>query len=119
MAVKVNVSPTATSPQYNQVTVSGGGPTLVFTDTTTIRLSLSLSRSVLNFAVNNAATSSSQPVGISFSNGASLSWTASSNMSNITVSPTSGTGNGGFQVSVVNGSRSGVTTVSTYPARSS
>src|SRR5258708_35896036 len=120
ITVKVNVSPTATSPQYNQVTVSGGGsPTLVFADTTTIRLSLSLSRSILNFAFNNAAISSSQPVGITFSNGASLNWTASSNMGNITVSPTSGTGNGVFQVSVVKGSSSGVITVTATGASNS
>src|SRR5258708_3229217 len=118
--VKMNVLQTAASPQANQVSVSGGGSaTANFSDPTTIVTpALSLSRSALNFGASNSGVSSPQQVAVNFSNNGALNWTASSNQSNISVSPPSGTGNGLFQVSVTQG-QAGVITVNAPGAASS
>jgi hypothetical protein len=110
ITVTVNVSPTATSPQVNLVSVSGGGsPTVNFSDSTVIgSAALSLSRNVLNFAVNGSGVTSPQQVAVNFSGG-SASWTASSIQGNITVFPPSGAGNGVLQVSVTQGPADTVT----------
>lgn len=79
---------------------------------------LSLSRNVLNFGAGNSGVTSPQQVGVNFSGGGALNWTASPNQSNITVSPPSGTGNGVFQVSVTPGS-GGTITVNAPGAASS
>ncbi len=71
---------------------------------------MSLSRSSLNFGTSGSLVTSPQTITINFA-GLGLSWTASSNQSNISVSPASGTGNGAFQVAVTAGP-SGVITVS-------
>jgi uncharacterized repeat protein (TIGR01451 family) len=120
IVVRVNVLQTATSPQANQVTVSGGGSaTTAVTDPTTIVTpALSLSRSVLNFGASSSGVSSPQQVAVNFSSGGALNWTASPSQSNIIVSSTSGTGNAVFQVSVTQGP-AGVITVSAPGATNS
>jgi len=79
----------------------------------TVAPTLSLSRSVLNFAAGNSGVTSPQQIAVNFSVGGALSWTASSNQSNIMVSPPSGAGNGVFQVSVTPGPRGAVTVTAT------
>jgi hypothetical protein len=70
---------------------------------------VSLIPSSLNFGASGSAISGPQTIAINFA-GPGVAWTASSNQSNITVSPASGTGNGAFQVTVSPGP-SGVITV--------
>jgi len=120
ITVTVNVSPFATSPQVNLVSVSGGGAATVnFSDSTMIVVpTLSVSRNVLNFAVSNSVVTSSQQVAVNFSGGGILNWTATSSQGNITVSPFSGAGNGVFQVSATQGP-GGLITVSAIGAGTS
>jgi len=112
ITVTVNVAVNASSPQVNSVSVSGGGSAAANAiDSTMIAAAgLSASRSKLNFGFNGSIISSPQTITVTFNNGPGLSWTASSNQSNITVSPTSGMGNGTFQVSAAAGA-SGIVTV--------
>jgi uncharacterized repeat protein (TIGR01451 family) len=109
--VRVNVLQSATSPQANQVSVSGGGSaSSTVADSTTILIpALSLSRNVLNFGSSNSGISSPQQVAVNFSNGGAVNWTATTSRNNIIVSPTSGTGNGVFQVSVTAGTGGSIT----------
>ncbi|HEY6392207.1 MAG TPA: hypothetical protein VIX89_13060 [Bryobacteraceae bacterium] len=120
ITVTVNVSPTATSPQVNLVTVYGGGSATVnFSDSTTIAASvLSLSRNVLNFASNGSAATGQQEVAVNFSNGGVLDWTVSTPFNlPITATPSSGTGNGSFFVNVPAGMVAGSGTIAvTAPA---
>jgi uncharacterized repeat protein (TIGR01451 family) len=123
ITVNMNVLLNATSPQVNLVSVSGGGSATVnFSDPAIVGPALSLSRDVLNFGTNFAHPSSvstgPQQVAVNFSNGGALNWTASSNQSNITVLPSSGTGNGVFQVSGAPGP-AGFVTVTAPSARNS
>jgi len=114
IAVTVNVASNASSPQVNQVSVSGGGSaTANATDSTTIisnQPSLSLSRNTLNFGFNGSRVTSTQTVGVAITKGSGVNWSAVSNQPNITVASASGTGNGTFQVSAAAGS-SGIVTV--------
>ncbi len=106
IAVTVNVAPDAPSVVTNQVSVSGGGSTTAnASDPTTIALhpTMSLSRSNLTFGAGCGAITGPQTVTVSFFGGANLSWTASSNQSNVMISPTSGSGLGTFQVSAYTG----------------
>jgi hypothetical protein len=80
-------------------------------------LTMSLSRSSLNFGTNGSMVTMPQPVWVSFSGG-SLNWTVSSNQPNITVSPGSGSGKGGFTVTATAGA-SGVVTISAPGATNS
>jgi NHL repeat len=120
ISVTMNVSPTATSPQVNLVSVSGGGSATVnFSDPTTIVTpTISLSRKVLNFAVSNSATTSPQQVDVNFSSGGAVNWTASSSPINIILTFPSGTGNGSFFVSSL-GPPSGTVTVTAPGAANS
>ncbi len=113
ITVTVNVASNGTTPQVNQVRVSGGGAPLANgSDSTTIVIvgTLSLNRSKLNFGFNGTLITSAQLVAVNFVNGSGVSWTASSNQPNITVSPTSGSGSGSIQVTATPGA-SGVITV--------
>ena len=74
----------ATSPQVNQVSVSGGGSTNSnASDSTTIianqLTSLSLNRNALSFGFNGSLVTSSQTVTVNFAGGSGASWTASAN----------------------------------------
>ena len=71
----------------------------LYTQFTTAPL-LTLNRSTLNFGYSGSLITGVQPVTVLFTGGASIPWTASSNQSNIVVSPTSGNGNGTFNVTV-------------------
>lgn len=59
---------------------------------------LTVNRSKLIFGYNNALITSPQTVTVSITGGVNVGWTASSDHPNVTVSPTSGTGSGTFQV---------------------
>ncbi len=112
IAVTVNVAANATSPQLNQVNVSGGGSASASTsDSTTIATpSLSVSHSSLNFASLNGIATSPQTVAVNFPGSGGVAWTATSSQPNIVVLQGSGSGNGSFQVSASNGP-SGIVTV--------
>jgi len=74
---------------------------------------LTVNRAKLNFGIGNGLITSPQTVHVSIAAG--VSWSASSNQPNITVSPSSGTGNGTFQVTASAGP-GGVITVSSSGA---
>jgi len=71
---------------------------------------LSVGPSVLNFGYSGTTVTDPQMVDLTFTS-SGVSWTASSNQPNITVSPTSGTGNTMLQITATPGS-SGMVTVS-------
>jgi hypothetical protein len=75
---------------------------------------LSLSSKSLTFGFSGTQVTSPQPITVSFTNRLIGSWTVTSNQPNITVRPSSGIGNGTFQIAVSPGA-SGVVTV-TAPA---
>jgi uncharacterized repeat protein (TIGR01451 family) len=118
----VNVAAGASSPQVNQAGVSGGGSAgASTTDSTTIAVNqprLNVSVSSLNFGVNGTLVTGAQPVTVSFTGGLGVSWTASSNQSNIALNPATGGGNGVFQVTVSPGP-SGMVTVTAPGATNS
>ncbi len=114
ISIVVSVLANATSPQVNQVTVSGGGtPNVTTNDSTIIQggtatFSLSVNRKVLNFGTSGTLVTSPQTVLVTIA-GANASWTVSSNQSNITVNPTSGVGTRTFQVTATAGPSGTVT----------
>ena len=113
ITVTVNVAVNATSPQVNQVSVSiGGSGAATASDSTVIVAGavLSVNRTVLNFGFNGTLITSPQTVTVAINGGASVAWTATSDHSNITVTPGSGTGTGSFQVTATPGA-SGIITV--------
>ncbi len=123
ITVTVNVASNATSPQVNQVSVSGGGSLSATANDSTIvggtnQPTLSLSQKSLNYGFSASLITDTQSVTVSFTGGSGVNWTASSNQANITVSPTSGTGNGTFQVTATSGP-SGVITVTALGAANS
>ena len=59
---------------------------------------LTINRTRLNFGYNNQLVTSPQTVTVSVSGGVGVSWTASSDRPNVTISPASGIGSGTFQV---------------------
>jgi hypothetical protein len=71
---------------------------------------ISVNRKVLNFGVNGSLVTSPQSVLVTLAGGAAAAWTATSDHSNISVNPASGTGTGTFQISASAGS-SGIVTV--------
>ena len=79
---------------------------------------LKLNRSVLNYGYSGSLITSSQQVLVSFTGGGGGPWTVSSNQANITVSPTSGNGNGTFMVTAAAGA-SGTVTVTAAGATNS
>jgi len=122
ITVTVNVTTTATSPQVNQVGVSGGGSATANASDSTIisanQPTLSLSQKPVNFGVSGSLATSTQTIAVNFTNGFGVAWTASSSRPNIIVSPTSGAGNGTLQISATAGSN-GVVTVSAPGAANS
>ena len=120
ITVTVNVAGNATSPQVNQVTVSGGGSASANTsDSTGISVStpvLSVNRSRLNFGYGNSLITSPQTVTVNITGGLNVGWTVASDRPNVTVSPASGTGSGTFQVTATppagGGSNGAIITVS-------
>jgi hypothetical protein len=81
---------------------------------------LLVSPSTLNFGINGGSVTGPQTVTLIFSNAAGSSWTATSNRSNIMVSPMSGSGSGAFQVTVsVTPGPSGTITVTSAGATNS
>ena len=70
---------------------------------------MSLSRTSLKFGVSGSLTTDPQSITVTFSGNLGVSWTVSANQPNITVSPTSGTGNGSFQVTATAGASGTVT----------
>ena len=120
ITVTVNVLGNATSPQVNQVSVSGGGSAPAsWSDSTVIAIgtpTLTVNRTRLNFGYSNALITSPQTVTVNISGGLNVAWTAASDRTNVTVSPTSGTGSGTFQVTATappaNGSAGAIITVS-------
>jgi uncharacterized repeat protein (TIGR01451 family) len=110
ISVSVNVAANATSPQVNQVNVSGGSsPAASASDLTTIVTpTLSVSHTTLNFAPNG--TTSPQTVTVNFAGSGGVPWTATSNQPNVVVLQGSGAGNGSFRVSGSSGPN-GIVTV--------
>src|SRR5260370_37053668 len=108
VAVTVNVSATATSPQVNQASVSGGGSaTANITDSTTININqatLSVNRKVLNYGTSASLVTSPQTILVTITGGVNVAWTATSDHSNITPNPGAGVGTGTFQISASSGS---------------
>ena len=80
-------------------------------------VTMSVNRSSVNFGVSGTLVTAPQAIRVSFG-GSSLSWTASSNQSNITVSPSVGNGAGNFMVTAATGP-SGIVTVSAPGAANS
>ena len=80
--------------------------------------SISVNRSSLNFGYAGATIITPQSELVTFSGGAQLAWTATSNVSNITLTPASGTGTGTFQVAPAPGP-SGVVTITAPGASNS
>ena len=72
---------------------------------------LTLSRTSLNFGYSGSLVTSPQTVALTFTGASGVSWTASSDQPNITVSPTAGTGDAVLQITATGG-LSGAITVS-------
>jgi uncharacterized repeat protein (TIGR01451 family) len=117
ITVTVNVSPTATSPQVNQASVSGGGSaTASITDSTIVNINqpaLSVDRKVLNYGISGSLATSPQTILVTITGGVNVAWTATSDHSNITVNPGAGVGTGTFQIAASQGSSGIVTVTST------
>ncbi len=121
ITVTVNVAANASSPQVNQAIVSGGGSASAAASDSTVIGSpsaLSLSLSTLKFGYSGQQITGAQTVALNFNPSAAISWTASSSQSNITVSPTSGTGSAVLQVTAAPGA-SGMITVTAGGATNS
>ncbi len=122
IAVTVNVSGSASSPQVNQASVSGGGSATSNASDSTIvnqvQPTLSVNRKVLNYGIGGSLITSPQTVLVTITGGAGAAWTASSDHSNITMNPASGVGTGTFQISATLGS-SGMVTVTAPGAANS
>lgn len=116
----VNVLVNATSPQVNQVSVSGGGSASAsWSDSTVISIgtpTLTVNRSRLNFGYSGSLITSPQTVTVNISGGLNTAWSAASDRSNVTVSPTSGTGTGTFQVTATPPSAGGSGAIITVTA---
>jgi uncharacterized repeat protein (TIGR01451 family) len=127
ITVTVNVLGNATSPQVNQVSVSGGGSTsAAASDSTVISTgtpTVTVNRTKLNFGYSGALMTSPQAVTVTIKGGAGFNWTATSDHPNVTVSPASGTGSGTFQVTATpppaGGSSSAIITVTAAGATGS
>jgi dienelactone hydrolase len=114
ITVTVRVAANASTLLLNQVAISGGGSAAAGAQDSTIVIAnapvLAISRNKLNFSFNGTTVTSPQAITVSFTGGAAGTWTASSNQSNINVTPSSGQGSGVFQVAVTAGS-GGIVTV--------
>src|SRR6266853_3086487 len=81
-------------------------------------LTMSLSRTALNFGFNASMVTGAQTVALTFAGASGVSWTAASNQSNIHVAPTSGTGNALLQITATSGPN-GVVTITAPTATNS
>jgi hypothetical protein len=113
----VNWAVTAnTNPQSRSGSLNVAGQTVPISQSASANsLTMLLFPNSLTFETND---SEPQPVSLTFTGGPGPSWTATSSQSNITVSPTSGVGNGTLQIRVTPGS-SGVVTVTAPGAANS
>ena len=113
VTVTVNVSGSATSPVVNTASVSGGGSaSAAVADSTVVTSTQSLllvNRKVLNFGISGSLITSPQTVLVTIPTIPNAAWTATSDHSNVTVSPGSGIGGGTFQVSTVAGASGAIT----------
>ncbi len=113
VTVTVNVAGNATSPLVNTASVSGGGSaSAAVADSTVVtstQANLLVNRKVLNFGSSGSLITSPQTVLVTIPTIPNALWTATSDHSNITVSPTSGIGTGTFQVSAVAGASGAIT----------
>ena len=80
---------------------------------------MNLSRAALTYGINGTLITGPQTVSLTFTNGAGVGWTASSNQAQISVSPASGNGSGSLQVTVAAGATSGIITVTAPGATNS
>jgi Carboxypeptidase regulatory-like domain len=85
------------SPASTVFNALGANQTANFT--ATALPTMSLSQTTLNFGINGALVTSPQMVALSFTGAANVAWSASACPSNITFSPSSGSGNSNIQVS--------------------
>ena len=108
-----NISPNA---RTGTLTIAGQTFTVIQPGAATT--AMSLSRTSLNFGVSGALVTDPQSITVTLSGGLGASWTVSSSQSNITVSPSSGTGDGIFQVTATAGA-SGVISVTASGATNS
>ena len=83
-----------------------------------IRRRLKFSSNKVQFGYSGQQITGTQTVALNFDPSGAISWTASSNQSNITVSPTSGTGSAQLQITAAAGA-SGIITVTTPGATNS
>jgi hypothetical protein len=113
VTVTASVSRSATSPLVNTASVSGGGSaSAAVADSTVVTSTQSLlvvNRKVLNFGISGSLITSPQTVLVTIPTVPSAAWTATSDHTNITVSPGSGVGTGTFQVSTISGASGAVT----------
>lgn len=75
-----------------------------------VKPTVAVNLTILNFGTNSQLITSPQQVSVNFSGPGDTSWTVSSNRANITVSPTSSSGNRFFYVTAASGA-SGVVTL--------
>jgi hypothetical protein len=101
-------------------TVEIAGQPVTFTQASGLPVNqvMSLSHTKLQFGYSGQQITGTQTVALSFNPPGATSWTASSNQSNITVSPASGTGNAALQITGTSGA-SGVITVTAAGATNS
>jgi hypothetical protein len=119
ITVKVNVAVNVPSLLINQVNVSGGGSaTASANDPTTILAKLFLSPKSLNFGINGVLLTDPQTVMLTFTGTSGISWTASSNQPNITVTPASGKDSATITITAVAGP-SGIVTITAPDASNS
>jgi len=81
-------------------------------------VTMSLSRTALNFGFNNSLVTGAQTVALTFAGATGVSWTAASSQANIQASPTSGTGNALLQITATSGPN-GVVTITAPTATNS
>lgn len=105
--------------ESHAVSAPGSATTLTASFNVSASISaIALSPSKLQFGYSGQQITGTQTVALNFSPSAPISWTASSNQSKITVSPTSGTGSAVLQITAAPGA-SGMITVSAGGATNS
>jgi hypothetical protein len=116
----VDWSVTANSTSTSRIgSLSVAGQTVAISQAgTVVNVTMSLFPRSLVWGTNGTLTTAPQQVSLTFAGGPGPSWTATSSQPNITVSPTSGVGNGILQVSATAGP-SGVITVNATGATNS
>jgi len=113
-AVQLTLSPNPGGGRGGNIAIAGQ---LISITQAGVAASLTVAPMSLNFAVSGSVVTGAQSVSLNFTV-PGASWTAFSNQSNITVSPTSGTGSATLSVSVIAGP-SGVVTITAPGATNS